>query len=586
MKNTFWSSPPSLSTKSKFSSLNSTLYRTSSDSTRQLLVDSIYHIKCNRKEKSIQSAKHRIKLEKKKQTINQLHITNLKENCKLSLMVLKQNLLDSSSSSRSCKNLPNIPNTRYEKQSKMSYDLRRQFMYDMKNVRHFTNSVKEIALYKNCMRQLKNFAEEKEEDLNRKYEEMDNKIRELKEKNEDLLYNVIPRYDRYILFLRGERRKEEEINEGIKSKEEMVKKEIEIINNKIFKVKSLFEGYLKYRNILICFKENIIKLPEQFEQVNVTNHDNIPLHLVKYLKLDCKIFTSTEEFIRKIKFKEDNILKLNSQRESINKEVELLKEELNQLQLEYDIKNKKVSFYEQDIEKVSNNQLKYKLLNEKYNKSYKDYMTLPKRSLKKYIIKIPFDLPVEVSMMILELQHLYEEKQFTIENAYVFYYIYKNMNSLYKSYPSVLSFKTVNHQNFILMLKELEYPERVKQSKLRDSALALLTLYEDAVNNMLCLHRERLMDEKTQRKLIEIMNVYKTNKSVMNMRNQRMLFERKRQQKRKELDEKTNKPMYKSYSSLFANYRQKKKKIKINNVYNDVVPITYNDLFLYQNFLD
>ena len=131
-------------------------------------------------------------------------------------MVLKQNLLDSSSSSRSCKNLPNIPNTRYEKQSKMSYDLRRQFMYDMKNVRHFTNSVKEIALYKNCMRQLKNFAEEKEEDLNRKYEEMDNKIRELKEKNEDLLYNVIPRYDRYILFLRGERRKEEEINEGIK----------------------------------------------------------------------------------------------------------------------------------------------------------------------------------------------------------------------------------------------------------------------------------------------------------------------------------------------------------------------------------
>ena len=213
-------------------------------------------------------------------------------------------------------------------------------------------------------------------------------------------------------------------------------------------------------------------------------------------------------------------------------------------------------------------------------------MTLPKRSLKKYIIKIPFDLPVEVSMMILELQHLYEEKQFTIENAYVFYYIYKNMNSLYKSYPSVLSFKTVNHQNFILMLKDLEYPERVKQSKLRDSALALLTLYEDAVNNMLCLHRERLMDEKTQRKLIEIMNVYKTNKSVMNMRNQRMLFEQKRQQKRKELDEKTNKPMYKSYSSLFANYRQKKKKIKINNLYNDVVPITYNDLFLYQNFLD
>ena len=98
-------------------------------------------------------------------------------------------------------------------------------------------------------------------------------------------------------------------------------------------------------------------------------------------------------------------------------------------------------------------------------------------------------------MMILELQHLYEEKQFTIENAYVFYYIYKNMNSLYKSYPSVLSFKTVNHQNFILMLKDLEYPERVKQSKLRDSALALLTLYEDAVNNMLCLHREIFPNE-------------------------------------------------------------------------------------------
>ena len=69
MKNTFWSSPPSLSTKSKFSSLNSTLYRTSSDSTRQLLVDSIYHIKCNRKEKTNNKSTSYNKFKRKLQTI-------------------------------------------------------------------------------------------------------------------------------------------------------------------------------------------------------------------------------------------------------------------------------------------------------------------------------------------------------------------------------------------------------------------------------------------------------------------------------------------------------------------------------------
>lgn len=576
--------------------MNSTMCSSSnytSDSTKRLLVDSMYNIKKNQTIKEHKSTRRKIIMSIKKEKINNTYFNLLKENLFSNLKIRKI------SPSQSHRILPvfeknNVYNNRFP--SKLSYDICKQFNYDQKNVKHFTISCKEIAIYKNSIIDLKKIAINKENTQKTINQNNEETIKFLQYQNDKFKNNLLPAYDRYIWFLKKQIRENEEINYSLKCKKEMLKKEVEIKSNCIKKVKAKFENYLKYRNLLICFRENILELPHIFYEVQLDNYaGEIPKkieinnkNLEKYLDIHYSIFESDEEFIRKIQYLENFVITLNEK--SNNKIIENseLRTELLQAQNKKQKKNKKMWFHQQDEAQLSFLKEKNIKLINKYNSLVKNLAVIPRRSLRKYIVKIPFDLPVDVSMMIIKLQKMYDIKQYKYEYSYMYYYVAQNVKLFFKEFRNL--FILENHQltlpNFLALIKDLEDPDNIKASRIRASCVKLLAIYEDAMNKLFLLHYNRLNSPNLQKKLMQIIDNHKKRKMVANMRNQRLLFDEKRRQKRKELDTKYNKVMYKSYSHLFFDFHQKKKEQNHNIFSNQDSPIDYRELLSYQSYLD
>ena len=572
--------------------MNSTMCSSSnytSDSTKRLLVDSMYNIKKNQTIKEHKSTRRKIIMSIKKEKINNTYFNLLKENLFSNLKIRKI------SPSQSHRILPVFEkNNRFP--SKLSYDICKQFNYDQKNVKHFTISCKEIAIYKNSIIDLKKIAINKENTQKTINQNNEETIKFLQYQNDKFKNNLLPAYDRYIWFLKKQIRENEEINYSLKCKKEMLKKEVEIKSNCIKKVKAKFENYLKYRNLLICFRENILELPHIFYEVQLDNYaGEIPKkieinnkNLEKYLDIHYSIFESDEEFIRKIQYLENFVITLNEK--SNNKIIENseLRTELLQAQNKKQKKNKKMWFHQQDEAQLSFLKEKNIKLINKYNSLVKNLAVIPRRSLRKYIVKIPFDLPVDVSMMIIKLQKMYDIKQYKYEYSYMYYYVAQNVKLFFKEFRNL--FILENHQltlpNFLALIKDLEDPDNIKASRIRASCVKLLAIYEDAMNKLFLLHYNRLDSPNLQKKLMQIIDNHKKRKMVANMRNQRLLFDEKRRQKRKELDTKYNKVMYKSYSHLFFDLHQKKKEQNHNIFSNQDSPIDYRELLSYQSYLD
>lgn len=563
-----------------------------SDSTKRLLIDSMYNIKKNKTIKEHKSTRRKIIMSIKKEKINNTYFNLLKEN----LSSLKIRKISPSQSHRI---LPifeknNVYNNRFP--SKLSYDICKQFNYEQKNVRHFTISCKEIAIYKNSIIDLKKIAINKENTQRTINQNNEETIKFLQYQNDKFKNNLLPAYDRYIWFLRKQIRENEEINYSLKCKKEMLKKEIEIKSNCIKKVKAKFENYLKYRNLLICFREKILELPHIFYEVQLDNYageiqKKIEINnknLEKYLDIHYPIFESDEEFIRKIQYLENFIITLNEKSNNKILENSELRTELLQAQNKKQKKNKKMWFHQQDEAQLSFLKEKNIILLNKYNSLVKNLGVIPRRSLRKYIVKIPFDLPVDVSMMIIKLKKMYDIKQYKYEYSYMYYYVAQNVKLFFKEFRNL--FILENHQltlpNFLALIKDLEDPDNIKASRIRDSCIKLLAIYEDAMNKLFLLHYSRLDSPKFQKKLMEIIDNHKKRKMVANMRNQRLLFDEKRKQKREELDNKYNKAMYKSYSHLFFDFHQKKKEQNHNIFSNQDSPIDYKELLSYQSYLD
>ena len=121
-----------------------------------------------------------------------------------------------------------------------------------------------------------------------------------------------------------------------------------------------------------------------------------------------------------------------------------------------------------------------------------------KRSLNKYISKIPKELPIDFCISILRLNNYYNEKQFKVNFAYTFFYIAKITKKLY-SIKKNLFYETHNElieNTFFDMLNILENPDKYKEINVLKNAILVLQIYDKVVLNLIMKYKSFIFQMK------------------------------------------------------------------------------------------
>lgn len=540
----------------------------------KLIYESLYNIKQHQKHKEIIQTKrkkmhlaHYSIVNKMHQTIlksklKQFHNNNINNNNNLI------NIIPSSTLALSPQQKPSyLP-------SALSLNITHQISVNHRNHLQFVRSCNDISIYKSSIQELKQLTKHKEAFIKQQHASLDNELTNLKQKIDHITYVTIPQYNDYILYLKGVKVNERAVNNNLIQDRYALKTKVIKLNEKVETVTQKLKNILKYRNVLICLKEDINALPLKFNKPfhEWTNDEiNEQTKYDKYLNSSFVIFESVEEFNYKLHNKEQFILTLYKQNEKLLSKIKHYK---HLLQIEQRIYNDKKQNDTTIIERSSHilNDLKLnnELLKNKISKLYAMYNKKIKRNLKPHLDKIPFEYPPEVSMMILKLQSLYQIKNFKCDYAYMFYYI-ANMFYAYKKEGYLhnilnLSSLQLTSKTFDEYLNDLNNPDKTDLKKLIEETVVILSCLELTVNNMLIRHRKRMEDQGAiGMKLKELVEVNKKIKFVEKMRNQRLLVEEKMKQKRQILNEKYYRVMYRSHSDMFYNYRLKKDNNNSNN---------------------
>ena len=571
----------------------STMGKTSDFTVIQALISA----KNIRHQKGIKYQKKKTLLLKRKSSLDTFYTTCLHQTFLSQIPKLKSSPSQIISTS-------NFSSVEYKLPSYFCRDISKELAKDIRAGKDFARRCKKVGILKYFAEERKKVTEKKESEIQNKFSSLEREVFGAKKRNHHLLDVTIPAYISYIRFLRTQLRHEENLKEELKLNNIKLRDEIELIKNKISKIKDRYKYYFGFRNFLVCVKEDVLELPKEFWEVDekkiciaerafsdknirdfkkrrtnakkstrivsknlkklltrVEEKASTDAPIKKYLDINKEIFSNPEEFIDKIKFKEARLIQLL--KEDFKKRAELgeLKELYNQLtqQFERDFKYEARKCKE-DTEILHVQRKKDNLLQETLLAQQKALSTRNDRDLKKYIAKIPNDFPVKTSMMILKLNRIQKEKKFISENAYVYYYLHKFIFLFFRKCLKYFTFTEKSpKKEFIEDLDYIGYPDRANTVKIRKAALNTLKYYEIAVNNFLEEFRKSVT--KNFEKYVQIINKRNRQSIVENFRNQRSMEEDKKEQRKNELLQKSKKILIKSRSYAFFNYRKKKRKV-------------------------
>ena len=492
---------------------------------------------------------------------------------------------------------------------------------------------------KNIIKFNKDIYKEKEKKKNKDEKEMNEEIKYLKKKN-DIINNIISNYRSYIVFLRDYNKNEEIILDNLKIKQSNLLDKIRILEKKINEKMYKYQKYIRFRNLLICIKENIQfdKLPPEFYdnsyETLIKNkkrfHSTIKVKRYSFNKKEIfdrksilRLLSFTPQSIFNLNKNEENYLDKNNKNEK-KKKVDLefyldyhniifeSSREINEqfykkektivklyqkYYLNYSLIENLKKEYEKLIKKEINNNIDY---NDK-KKNYKDLIIKLKesnlklikrkkfletslkieinRDLKYFIFKIEKNkLPIDDSLSILKLNNYYKIKNFKIEFAYVYFYIALITKNLYVNNKN-LFYKAnfcFTEKKLFDMLNILENQEKFKKNEIIENAISVLEIYDKVVTMIINNYKSLTSNINIKNNNVNLIK----RRKLKTMEKQKSLNETIKIQQYKKLIDKHNKTIYISRSKSDYNFRVDNKKTLNNN--NDK-NIDYDDLLKYHS---
>ena len=494
-----------------------------------------------------------------------------------------------------------------------------------------------INFMKNIIKFKKDIYKNNEKKKNKTEKEMNEEIKYNTKKN-NMINNIVSNYTSYLVFLRDYLKNEEKILDNLKTKKNKLLDKISVLKNKVNENMYKYKKYIRFRNLLICIKENIQieKLPPIFyDNTYETFINNIKrFHSKKKVKrysfekkelfnrkTILKLLTFSPESDFNINIKEENYFNQNNKNEKkgkanlesyldynniifessreINekfyKKEKIILKLYQKYYLNYSLNENLKKEYEKLIDKEINNNIDY---NEKI-KTYEDLILKLKesnlklikqrkfletslkiqinRDLKYFLLKIENNnLPIDDSLSILKLNNYYKTKNFQIEFAYVYFYIALITKKLYVNNKN-LFYKAnffLTEKKLFDMLNILENQDKVNKREIIKNAISILEIYDKVIIIIISNYKS----------LTSKLNIKNNNENLIKrkklqiMEKQKSLIEKIKTQQYQKLLEKHNKTIYISRSKSDYNFRfDNKNKSNINKGKN----IDYDDLLKY-----
>ena len=320
---------------------------------------------------------------------------------------------------------------------------------------------------------------------------------------------------------------------------------------------------------------------EQFKSDNENNIiDNINYqNFEKYLDSKYIIFDSMRDIMNHLQRKRNTISHLYKKYYSNYLICNVLKQEYE---------NKIQNFGKEDIiEKEFENEL-YKKLNilkkrnkeliNQLNKIKKNQNKIIKRSLNNYLMKLTKEFTIDCSMSILKLFHYYQEKNFKINFAYVYFYIGEITKNLYLRNKQLFyeSNSNFNEYNFLNMINIIQNPDINNGNNINKFTIMILKIYDNTILHFLIKHKKIISQIKNTSFYNNVIKRNKSLKTQQIIENKKYINDEIEIRKMNKLISNNEKIILLSKCKSFYNFRPKKiiKKEESNNL-----EMNYNSLF-------
>ena len=350
--------------------------------------------------------------------------------------------------------------------------------------------------------------------------------------------------------------------------------EIHKINAKINNLKNKKIQYINYRNFLICVKEKILHLPEDFinssfyydNNINkysinsISNEMNNPktpkrkknnrkrrssimfnlMPLEKqpsiysatnspkrnkskfdhYLNQFNPIFNDVDEFYLILyDLEQKNIILVNEFNHKQN-EVFNLKKKLNEEMKDCN------EIYLEHLKAINSLEEILLELKKEYEEKIKEINYLKKKKIKKKKEKKEIESLIDSKIMKLKFEKYKRDLNFKRENSYMFYYIYLLFKNIYFSLPEF--FPNINNEYAKNIIKILQNPEDYKLEKILERTKYIIYNIENMIDRL--IKKINILDKiKDNHKTIEkTMSFLHNLKRVNNLKEQRYLINEKK----------------------------------------------------------
>jgi len=329
-------------------------------------------------------------------------------------------------------------------------------------------------------------------------------------------------------------------------------------NINLFRIPTNLLVYIKAQNTIE--KEIVDKRFYKYFNSNYIIFNNPEEFLEKYILTEKVMLNHLRNSLIQNNYNESQKIKFMDQIEMMEKQSKIFEDQYNKTKKIYiDLKNnninnnkryKKLSLLREDDKNILNNVNNNKNIDKflEKEKEFKNNENFLKLLQKRYNI--------EKNQFLLKYNELKNTKKFRTEKEYVYYFIYKNILSLFKIYPEYFymqrkfCFKTMN-----LYINNIKNCHKFPDVIIKSNVIYLLTIYENAITNF-------LLDYKNNLEKYNSTNLYLKLKKNLVINKKYILF-----QQQQILENKVKKMKFEKYNKKQTRYRYKKRNIVLSNTF-------------------
>ena len=327
-------------------------------------------------------------------------------------------------------------------------------------------------------------------------------------------------------------------------------------NINLFRIPTNLLVYIKAQNTIE--KEIVDKRFYKYFNSNYIIFNNAEEFLEKYILTEKVMLNHLRNSLIQNNFNESQKIKFMDQIEKMEKQNKIFEDQYNKTKKIYiDLKNNninkkymKLSLLREDDKNIlnddNNNKNKDKFLEKE--KEFKNNENFLKLLQKRYNI--------EKNQFLLKYNELKNTKKFKTEKEYVYFFIYKNILSLFKIYPEYFyiqrkfCFKTMN-----LYINNIKNCHKFPDLIIKSNVIYLLTIYENAITNFLLDYKNNLEKYNSTKFYLKLKKNLVVNKKYILFQQQQIL------------ENKVKKMKLEKYNKKHTRYRYKKRNIVLSNTF-------------------